>query len=277
MDGVLAEILATKRDEVTLLHQPQARDAIRRAALDAPPARDFAAALRRPDGRVAVIAEIKRRSPSKGDLAPDLDPEVTAKSYETGGAAALSVLTDRPFFGGSVDDLRRARDATALPVLRKDFTIDEVQVLEARAIGADALLLIAAAVPDDALLAELQGFARDIGLAAVVEVHDEGELDRALDAGALVVGVNCRNLATFDEDLGVAERVARRVPPDVIAVAESAIRAPADAARMAAAGFDAVLVGEALVRAPDPTALAQELAALPKTPREPGARGGGAA
>lgn len=277
MDGVLGEILAAKRDEVTLLHQPQARDAIRRAALDAPPARDFTAALRRPDGRVAVIAEIKRRSPSKGDLAPDLDPEVTAKSYETGGAAALSVLTDRPFFGGSVDDLRRARDATALPVLRKDFTIDEVQVLEARAIGADALLLIAAAVPDDALLAELQGFASDIGLAAVVEVHDEGELDRALDAGALVVGVNCRNLATFDEDLGVAERVARQVPPDVIAVAESAIREPADAARMAAAGFDAVLVGEALVRAPDPTALAQELAALPTTPREPGARGGGAA
>jgi indole-3-glycerol phosphate synthase len=267
MNGVLAEILAAKRDEVTLLHQPAARDAIRRAALDAPPPRDFAAALRPFTRRLAVIAEIKRRSPSKGDLAPDLDAAVTAKAYETGGAAALSVLTDRLFFGGSVDDLRTARDATGLPVVRKDFIIDETQVLEARAIGADALLLIVAAVPDDALLADLHGFAGDLGLTALVEVHDEAELDRALAAGAVVVGVNCRDLATFGEDLGVAERLARRIPPDVVAVAESAIREPADARRMAKAGFDAVLVGEALVRAPDPTALVGELAAIPAAPR----------
>jgi indole-3-glycerol phosphate synthase len=217
-----------------------------------------------------VIAEIKRRSPSKGDLAPDLDPVVTAKAYETGGAAALSVLTDQLFFGGSVDDLRSAREATAVPVLRKDFTIDETQVLEARAIGADALLLIVAAVPDDALLADLHAFAGDLGLTALVEVHDEVEVDRALAAGAIVVGVNCRDLGTFAEDLGVAERLVRRLPPEVIAVAESAIRAPADAGRMAAAGFDAVLVGEALVRSPDPAALVGELAAIPAAPRPQG-------
>jgi indole-3-glycerol phosphate synthase len=275
MNGVLAEILAAKRDEVTLLHQPATRDAIRRAALAAPPPRDFAAALRPTTRKLAVIAEIKRRSPSKGDLAPDLDPAVIAKAYETGAAAALSVLTDRLFFGGSVDDLRAARDATGVPVVRKDFIIDETQVLEARAIGADALLLIVAAVPDDALLVDLHGFAGDLGLTALVEVHDEAELDRALAAGAVVVGVNCRDLATFGEDLGVAERLARRLPPDVIAVAESAIREPADARRMAAAGFDAVLVGEALVRAPDPTALVGELAAIPAAPREQRESGAG--
>jgi indole-3-glycerol phosphate synthase len=275
MTGVLAEILAAKRDEVTLLHQPATRDAIRRAALEAPAPRDFSGALRRPTGELAVIAEIKRRSPSKGDLAPDLDPAVMAKAYETGGAAALSVLTDRLFFGGSVDDLRTARDATAAPVLRKDFTIDETQVLETRAIGADALLLIVAALPDDTILGELHDFAGDLGLTALVEVHDEAEVDRALAAGASVVGVNCRDHATFGEDLGVAERLVLRLPPDVVAVAESAIRAPADARRMAEAGFDAVLVGEALVRAPDPTALVAELAVIPAAPRAQGEPGGG--
>jgi indole-3-glycerol phosphate synthase len=264
---VLAEILAAKRDEVTLLHQPPTRDAIRRAALDAPGPRDFAGALRRPDGTLAVIAEIKRRSPSKGELAPDLDPAVTARSYESGGAVALSVLTDRLFFGGSVDDLRAARDATTLPALRKDFTIDETQVLEARAIGADALLLIVAALPDDAVLRDLHSFAGELGLAALVEVHNEAELDRALTAGAAVVGVNSRDLGTFSEDLAVAQRLAARVPPDVVAVAESAIRAPADAGRMAAAGFDAVLVGEALVRSNDTVGAVRELAAFPVTSR----------
>ncbi len=168
MTGVLEKILAAKRDEVTLLHQPATRDAIRRAALDAPAPRDFAGALRCSDGTLAVIAEIKRRSPSKGDLAPDLDPATTARAYESGGAAALSVLTDRPFFGGSVDDLRAAREATGLPALRKDFTIDETQVLEARAIGADALLLIVAAIPDDALLRDLRAFTGELGLAALI-------------------------------------------------------------------------------------------------------------
>ena len=265
--GVLDEILAAKRDEVTLLHQPAARDAIRKAALEAPQPRDFAGALRAVDGRLAVVAEIKRRSPSKGELAPGLDPGVTAKAYETGGAAALSVLTDRPFFSGSVDDLRAARDVTSLPVLRKDFTIDETQVFEGRAIGADALLLIVAALPDDPLLADLHALTTELGLAALVEVHDEHELDRALAAGARVVGVNCRDLGTFEEDLAVAEDLAARLPPDVVAVAESAIRGPGDARRMAGAGFDAVLVGETLVRSPDPTAAVRELTGFPTRPR----------
>jgi indole-3-glycerol phosphate synthase len=257
--SVLDQILATKRDEVTVLRRPQTRDLLRRHALEAPPTRDFGAALRRPDGHVAVIAEIKRRSPSKGDLALDLDATETAKRYQHGGAAALSVLTDGPYFGGAVADLQSARETVDLPVLRKDFTIDEVQVYESRAIGADAILLIAAAIPDDALLADLHALADGLGLGVLVEAHDDREVERALTAGARVLGVNSRDLSTFAEDLGVAERLAAQVPADVVAVAESAVRTAADAARMAAAGFDAVLVGEALVRADDPVALLSSL------------------
>ncbi len=258
---VLDEILARKRDEVTMLRRPQTRDLLRQHALDAGPTRDFAAALRRTDGHVAVIGEIKRRSPSKGDLAPDLDPAAAAKAYEAGGAGALSVLTDAPYFGGRVDDLAAARDATALPVLRKDFTIDEIQVYESRAIGADAILLIAAAVTDDALLADLHSLARELGLSVLVEAHDASEIDRALAAGAEVVGVNNRDLGTFAEDLAVGEALGARIPASVVAVAESAVRTPGDAARLGAVGFDAVLVGEALVRADDPTRLVRDLGA----------------
>jgi len=265
--SVLDEILAAKRDEVTLLHQPQTRDAIRAAALTAPPPRDFVAALDQRD-KIAVIAEIKRRSPSKGDLAPDLDPVDTAHAYEEGGAAALSVLTDPLFFGGSVEDLRAARTAAPdTPALRKDFVIDADQVYETRAIGADAVLLIVAAVPDPVELAELAALAADLGLAVVVEAHDEAELELALTVGAPVVGVNARNLGTFAEDLGVVERLAARIPPDVVAVAESAIRSADDARRVARAGFDAVLVGEALVRSGDPTGFTALLAAIPRTLR----------
>lgn len=260
---VLDHILTRKRDEVTLLRQPQTRDLLRRTALDAAPARDFAGALRRADGRIAVIGELKRRSPSKGELAPDLDPATTAKAYEAGGAAALSVLTDAPFFDGRVDDLVQARAATSIPVLRKDFTIDEIQVYESRAIGADAILLIAAAVTDDSLLADLHALATELGLAVVVEAHDAAEIERALAAGAAVVGVNNRNLATFDEDLGVGERLAAMLPRHVVGVAESAVRSAEDARRLGAVGFDAVLVGEALVRAADPAALVRDLATVP--------------
>jgi indole-3-glycerol phosphate synthase len=265
--SVLDEILATKRDEVTVLRHPQTRDLLRRHALDAPPPRPFAAALRRVDGHLAVVAEIKRKSPSKGPLAPGLDAASVAKAYEHGGASALSVLTDAPYFAGSVADLQDARAATEIPALRKDFTIDEVQIYESRAIGADATLLIAAAMPDDAVLADLHALATELGLAALVEVHDAAEIERALTAGALIVGVNSRDLATFNEDLGVAEKLAGMLPPDVIAVAESAVRSPEDAARMAAAGFDAVLVGEALVRADEPSALVRELALPTVAPR----------
>ena len=246
-----------------MLRRPQTRDLLQRRALDAPPARDFTGALRRASGNIAVIGEIKRRSPSKGDLAPDLDPATNAKSYEAGGAAALSVLTDARFFGGRVDDLTAAREATSLPVLRKDFTIDEVQVYESRAIGADAMLLIVAAIPDDSLLGDLHALGRELGLSVLVEAHDAGEVDRAVRAGAELVGVNNRDLATFKEDLGVGESLAARIPASAVAVAESAVRTPADAQRLGAVGFDAVLVGEALVRADDPSALVRDLGAAP--------------
>jgi indole-3-glycerol phosphate synthase len=264
---VLDDILAGKRDEVTLLHRPAVRDLLRTEALEAPAPRDFAAALRPAGGGVGVIAEIKRRSPSKGDLAPDLDPAVTAKAYAEGGAACLSVLTDGPWFGGTVDDLRVARASCELPVLRKDFTLDEVQVYETRAVGADAILLIVAALPDDAHLADLHALATELGLAVLVETHDDAELERALACGARIVGVNARNLGTFDEDLSVGERLAARVPTDVVAVAESAIRSVDDAERMAAAGFDAVLVGEMLVKSHDATAAVRGLAAVTRRGR----------
>jgi len=257
---VLDRILSTKRDEVTVLHRPETRDLLRRHALDAPPTRDFGAALRRADGRVGVVAELKRRSPSKGDLAPDLEPARTAMEYERGGAAALSVLTDGPFFGGRIEDLQAAREAVGLPVLRKDFTIDEVQVYESRAVGADALLLILAAVPDDARFADLQELAWSLGLAVLVEAHTATELERGVALGARILGVNARDLGTFAEDLDGASALGARIPAPTIAVAESAIRSPADAARMAAAGFDAVLVGEALVRSVDPARLVGEMA-----------------
>jgi indole-3-glycerol phosphate synthase len=267
---VLDEILSAKRDEVTLLHRPQVRGLLRTEALAAPPARDFAGALRPANGNVAVVAEIKRRSPSKGDLALDLDPAATAAAYAAGGAACLSVLTDGPYFGGSVDDLRAARAACGLPVLRKDFVIDEVQVFETRAVGADAMLLIVAAIPDDRLLTDLHSLAADLGLAVLVETHDAAELERALGIGARIVGVNARDLGTFDEDLGVGERLVARVPADVIAVAESAIRSRGDVERMARSGFDAVLVGEMLVRSDDPTSTVRDLASVVR--RERGSR-----
>ncbi len=259
MRTVLDEILATKRDEVTVLRRPDTRELLQRTALEAPPTRGFAAALRAGAVTLAVIAEIKRRSPSKGDLAPGLDASATARSYAAGGAAALSVLTDGPYFGGSMADLQQARAAVTVPVLRKDFVIDEVQLYEARAVGADAALLIVAAISDDGLLRELHDLAGALGLDALVEVHDDGELERALAVGARIVGVNSRSLQTFGEDLGVAQGLRHAIPGDVIAVAESAIRSVDDAQRMADAGFDAVLVGEALVRASDPAALCRSL------------------
>jgi indole-3-glycerol phosphate synthase len=258
---VLDEILATKRAEVAgLAGRADALEA--EAAAAGPSDRDFAAALRRPDGRLAVIAELKRRSPSKGPLAPGLDAAATAARYAAGGAAALSVLTDGPYFDGSLADLRAAREACGLPVLRKDFTVDPVQLYEARAAGADAVLLIVAALPDDGLLAGLCALAGELGLAALVEADDEAGIDRALAAGARIVGVTNRNLRDFGEDLSTGTRLAGRIPSEVVAVAESAIRSVADAQAMADAGFSAVLVGEHLVRSAVPEAAVAALAAL---------------
>ncbi|HKY68002.1 MAG TPA: indole-3-glycerol phosphate synthase TrpC, partial [Acidimicrobiales bacterium] len=210
-----------------------------------PACRGFAGALRTAEG-VGVIAEVKRRSPSKGALAADLDPADLARAYERGGATCLSVLTDVDFFGGSPDDLRAARAATRLPVLRKDFTVAPVDVIDTRLMGADAVLLIAAALDDDEL-GELHTLAVDVGLDALVEVHDEEELGRAVAVGASLIGVNQRDLVTFEVDTARAARVGGAIPATAVRVAESGIRSPDDASALAAAGFDAVLVGELLV------------------------------
>lgn len=229
---------------------PRSLDDAVAAARDAPPARGFRAALAADPTRLAVIAEVKRRSPSKGDLAADLDPAATAADYASGGASCLSVLTDVDFFGGSPADLAAARAAVEVPVLRKDFTVDPRDVADARAMGADAVLLIVAAL-DDAELRDLHGLAVDLGLDVLVEVHDEPELERALAVGADLVGVNQRDLVTFEVDTTRAVRVGARMPAGVLRVAESGIRGPADAEALAAAGFDAVLVGESVVTAGD--------------------------
>lgn len=230
-------------------------DELARQAAAQPAARGFRRALAEDakGGRLAVIAEVKRRSPSAGDLSVDLDSAVVASSYEKGGASCLSVLTDIEFFGGSADDLAAARAATRLPVLRKDFTVTEADVYDARIMGADAVLLIVAALDDDEL-ARFHRAATDLGIDALVEVHDEAELERALAVGATLIGVNQRDLVTFEVDTDRAVRVAAAMPGDVIRVAESGIRDAKDARRLREAGYHAVLVGESLVVSGDPSA-----------------------
>jgi indole-3-glycerol phosphate synthase len=207
---------------------------------------------------------VKRRSPSKGALAVDLDPVALAGDYARGSASCLSVLTDEAFFGGSADDLRAARNATELPALRKDFTVSVRDVFDARVMGADCLLLIVAALADDEL-SRFHEAAVDVGLDVLVEIHDEAELERAMAVGAKLVGVNQRDLVTFQVDTDRAVRMAPRIPDDVTRVAESGIRGPEDAARLAEAGYDALLVGESLVTSGDPAAA---VAAL-RTRKEP--------
>jgi len=250
--------VATYLDGILLAHRVRAA-ADRRVVADlraraaaAPPARGFATALRTAEG-LAVIAEVKRRSPSKGDLFADLDPATLAAQYAAGGATCLSVLTDEAHFGGSAADLQAARDGCSLPVLRKDFTVSEADVYDARAMGADCVLLIAAALDDDELAA-FHRTATELGLDALVEVHDEPELERALAVGATLVGVNQRDLVTFEVDHARALRMASRFPSHVVSVAESGVRGPDDARPLADAGYDAVLVGESLVTSGDPTA-----------------------
>lgn len=255
MSSVLDGILAAHRAAAAADRRPL--DELRRAAEAAPPARGLRASLGAGPG-LSVIAEVKRRSPSAGALAPDLVPADLARRYQAGGAAALSVLTDAEFFGGSPEDLVAARAACGLPVLRKDFTVSEADVCDARIMGADAVLLIVAALTDDEL-ARFRALAAALGMDALVEVHTDAELDRALAAGADLVGVNRRDLRTFTVDVTLAERLAGRMPAGVVTVAESGVRDASDAGALAAAGYDAVLVGETLVTAPDPAAV---LAAL---------------
>ncbi len=217
--------------------------------------RDFEGALRTriAAGQAAVIAEIKKASPSRGVLRADFDPPAIARSYAGGGAACLSVLTDRTYFQGAPEYLTAARAACALPVLRKDFIVDPYQVAEARALGADAVLLIVAA-QDDARLAALEACARDFGMAVLAEVHDAAELDRALALDTRLIGINNRNLRTFDVSLATTLDLVPRMPADRLVVTESGILAPADVAAMRAGGVHAFLVGEAFMRAPDPGA-----------------------
>lgn len=252
---VLAEIVATKKDEVEALRPRLAE--YRARAGDAEPARGFSAALRRA-GEVRLLAEVKRRSPSAGAIRPGADPAEIAVSYRDGGAAALSVLTDGVYFGGDLSALRAARAAVDLPVLRKDFVIDPVQVWEARAAGADAVLLIAR-ILDGELLGDLHAEAEEAGLDVLVEVHGRADLARALEIGATLVGVNNRDLRTFTTDLAVTRELAPLVPGGVTLVAESGIRSGADVEDLGAAGVDAVLVGESLMRQADVRAATAEL------------------
>jgi indole-3-glycerol phosphate synthase len=242
---ILADILEAKRLEVAALD----RGAIEGAIDGAGEPRGFAGALLRSPSP-AVIAEFKRASPSKGEIRPRADAGAVASQYEAGGAAAISVLTDAGFFSGSLDDLSAARDATALPVLRKDFIIDPVQVAEARAAGADAVLLIVAAL-ENSTLRRLHVAATELGMDALVEVHDEHEARRALDVGATLVGINNRDLRTFDTDPEITTRLAPLLEGCTV-VAESGIDDPAVIADLSAAGAHAFLIGEALMTAPDP-------------------------
>jgi indole-3-glycerol phosphate synthase len=250
LDGIVAAHRAAAAQDARSL------DDLVTAAAALPPTRGFAAALQ--GGPLAVISEIKRRSPSKGDLFPDLVPGDLAATYEAGGASCLSVLTDVEFFGGSVADLQAARAACALPVLRKDFTVDARDVLDARLMGADAVLLIAAALSDEELRS-FHALATEVGLDALVEVHDAAELDRAAAAGATLIGVNQRDLATFTVDRELAAKLRPAMPEGAVTVAESGVRDRADAEALAAAGYDAILVGESLVTSADPGAAVGEL------------------
>ena len=247
---ILDEILAQTRQSVDSARNRLSLPGLEEQVFLAPPVRDFCATLAGKPGP-ACIAEFKRRSPSKGWISRDADPAAVSRAYQEAGAAAISVLTDNPFFGGALDDLRRARAVVTIPVLRKDFIIDPYQVAEARAAGADAILLIVAALPQEdlvVLLAEV----RRLGMEALVETHDRHEVERALAAGARVIGVNHRDLHTFKLDMTLATTLRPLVPSDRLLVAESGIRTPEDLRRMQGAGIDAVLVGESLMREPDP-------------------------
>jgi indole-3-glycerol phosphate synthase len=254
--SVLDEILDGVRADLAARQQHTPLDRLKEAARQAAPPRDVMAVLRRPD--VAVIAEIKRSSPAKGALAPITDPAALAQDYEAGGASIISVLTEPRRFSGSLADLAAVRQAVAVPVLRKDFVLGSYQLWEARAYGADMVLLIAAALDQNALVSLVER-ALSIGLVPLVEAHTDGEVVRAVAAGAKVIGVNARDLTTLKLDREMFGRLAPLMPPGVVKVAESGIRGPLDLLAYAAAGADAVLVGESLVSGRDPRSAVAEL------------------
>jgi len=244
--------------------------ALEREARGRPAPPPFTAALRGGPA-VRLIGEVKRRSPSRGEIRGDLDPAALAGELVRGGASAISVLTNGPHFGGSIEDLRLTAAAVPVPVLRKDFIVDEAQVLEARAAGASALLLIARVLSDDRLAALIRA-TRGFGLEALVEAHTAEEVDRSVAAGAEVIGINSRDLDTFAIDIERAWRLLSRVPPGLVAVAESGMAVPEDVSKAAGAGADAVLIGTALSSAPEPAALASRLSGVTWSGRRPGAR-----
>ena len=254
MTDVLDRIAAYKRRDVAARKAAQSQDQIESLAMIAGMPRGFRSALERraEPGRPALIAEIKKASPSKGLIRPDFDPPALARAYEAGGAACLSVLTDGPSFQGADDYLVAARAAVALPCLRKDFLVDPWQVAESRALGADCILIILAMI-DDVLADELLSEARRFGMDALIETHDEDEMARAADLGGALVGINNRSLRTFEVDLGATARLAPLSPPGSLLVAESGLFSPADVAEVAGAGASAILVGESLMRQDDVT------------------------
>jgi len=257
---ILDDILARTRADLEPRKKARPQAEMVAAAVErAGQRRSLRAALRKP-GAVACISEFKRRSPSLGWINETADLEATVRAYAAGGASALSVLTDEPFFGGRLGDLKPASAASGLPVLRKDFIVDPYQVAEAIAAGADAILLIVAAL-DDKMLARLLSLARGFKMDALVETHDEQEVARAVAAGAEIIGINNRDLRTFNVDRELAARLRPSIPADRIVVAESGIRNAADVARLRDAGVDAILVGETLMRAPDPAAALRGLLA----------------
>ena len=260
MSDILERILAVKREEIQAAKRSRPLAAVRADAERASPPRGFAAALRAKvaTGVPAVIAEVKKASPSRGVLRADFDPAAIGRAYAASGAACLSVLTDRQFFQGAPEHLAAAREAADLPALRKDFIVDPYQVNEARAIGADCILLIVAALADGPLR-ELEDVAHHLGMDVLIEVHDGAELDRALALKTPLVGINNRNLRTFETRLETTLDLLPAIPPDRLVVTESGILARSDVDRMLAAGVNAFLVGEALVRAPDPGAALRAL------------------
>jgi len=262
MNDKLAEILASKRGELEAL-LPRAAH-LRAAALQRNEFRGFRSALDRGPDRLGVIAEVKKASPSAGVIDPDFDPIRQARRYLDGGASCLSILTDEPYFQGSLAYLSRIAEFSTAPLLRKDFTIHPLQIHEAVVAGADAVLLIVAAL-DDATLRSLHREARDFQLDVLVEVHDLAEMERALDLGADLIGINNRNLKTFETDLATTERLAEEVPDEVLLVSESGIKSPADARRALDAGANAVLIGETLMRAEIPAEAVADYLALRST------------
>ncbi len=248
---ILEAILSHKREEVAARQSRRPLRQLQAETADLPPTRGFMEALQTPKfGPAALIAEVKKASPSAGVIRSDFDPVGIARIYEENGASCLSVLTDEKFFQGHDDFLRAIRHAVTLPMIRKDFVVSGWQIYESRALGADAVLLIAAALPPEQLQ-EYQSLAWEMGMAALVEVHTEDEMESALTAGATLIGINSRDLNTFTTDLGTVERLSALVPAGVTLVAESGLKTPADVRRVADAGAKAILVGETLMRAPD--------------------------